>query len=97
MSEFLKMDSFFVISSIGFVVLAILLCVALWYVIQLLRTINRVADSVEEEAQALKTDLDEARATIRREGTGLLSTIGTLTGFAGKTGKRLLKKKRRSS
>ena len=97
MSEFFKMDFFFVVATIGFIILALLLCVALWYVIQLLRTINRVADTVDEEAQAIKTDIDDARKSIRREGTGLLSTAKTLTGFAGKTGKRLLKKKRRSS
>ncbi len=93
MSEFLKMDSFFVISTIGFVVLAILLGVVLFYVIQLLRTMNRVADTVEEEAAALKGDLDEARASIKRGGSGLLSLLG----FAGKTGKRLIAKKRRGS
>ena len=87
------MDSFFVISTIGFIVLAILLGIVLFYVIQLLRTLNRVADTVEEEATALKGDFDQARASIKRGGSGLLS----LFGFAGKTGKRLLAKKRRSS
>jgi hypothetical protein len=96
MSEFFKMDFFFVTATIGFVILIVLLCIALWYVIQILRTINRVASSVEEEAHALKADFDDARASLKRQGTGLLSTIGTLTGFAGKTGKRLLKKRRSS-
>ena len=97
MSEFFKMDFFFVVATIGFIVLAILLCIALWYVVQLLRTMNHLAETVDEEAQAIKGDLDDARASIKRQGTSLLSTIGALTGFAGKTGKRLLKKKRRSS
>ena len=96
MSEFFKMDFFFVVATIGFVILAVLVCVALWYVIQILRTMNRVAGSVEEEAHAIKLDIDDARATIKREGTGLLSTAKTLTGLAGKTGKRLLKKRRSS-
>ena len=93
MDEFLKMDTFFVIASIGFVVLIVLVAVALYFVIRLVRTLNRVALTVEEEAHALKSDLDDARASIRRGGNGLLS----LFGFAGKTGKRLLTKKRRSS
>jgi hypothetical protein len=97
MSEFLKMDIFFVVATIGFVVFALLLCVALWYAIQLLRTINRVANSVEAEAMLLKEDFDEARASIKQEGKSLMSNMLTLTGFAGKTGKRLLKKKRSSN
>lgn len=93
MSEFLKMDAFFVIATTGFVVLAVLLGIGLFYVIQLLRTLNRVAVTVEEEAEAIKGDLDQARASIKRGGIGLMSLLG----FAGKTGKRLLAKKRRSS
>jgi CHASE3 domain sensor protein len=96
MSDFFKMNLFFVIATIGFVVLALLLCIALWYVIQILRTINRVADSVEEEAQILKKDFDTARASIKRQGTGFLSSLLALAGFAGTTGKRLIKKKRSS-
>jgi hypothetical protein len=61
-----------------------------------LRTINRVANSVEEEAQILKEDFDEARAEIKRQGKGFLSGLSIFGGFAGKTGKRLLKKKRKS-
>jgi sensor domain CHASE-containing protein len=90
MNEFLKMDIFFVIATIGFVVMALLLVVVMVYTIQLLRTLNRVADTVEEEAHALKGDLDDARKSIRRGGVGLLS----LFGFAGKTRKRLLAKKK---
>jgi hypothetical protein len=96
MTEFFKMDFFFVVATIGFIVLAILVGVVLWYVIQILRTMNRVADSVEEEAIALKADLDAARASVRRQGKGLVSSISLLTGFAEKTGKRLLKKRRSS-
>jgi hypothetical protein len=96
MDEFLKMNIFFVIATIGFVVLAVMAAIILFYVIRLLATINRVAESVEEEALALKDDFDEARASIKRQGSGLVSTLGTLFGFAGKTGKRILKKRRSS-
>jgi uncharacterized protein YoxC len=96
MDEFLRMNVFFVIATIGFVVLAIMVAVILFYVIKLLRTISRVADTVEEEAVALKGDLDEARASIKRQGSSLVSNLLTLFGFAGKTGKRILKKRRSS-
>ena len=91
MSEFLKMDVFFVVATLGFVVLGVLLCVVLVYVIQLLRTINRVADTVEDETEAIKGDLDDARASIRSGGNSLMA----LMGLTGKTGKRLLTKKKK--
>ncbi len=91
MDAFLKMDIFFVIAAIGFVVLAVLVAIILWYVIMLLRTLNRVALNVEEEAQALKEDLDAARASVKRGGLGLLSIFG----FATKASTRLLKKSKK--
>ncbi len=86
------MDIFFVIASIGFVLLVVLIIVALLYSIQFVRTLERIAGTVEEEALALKGDLDEARAGIKNGRLGLLS----LFGFAGKAGKRILNKKRSS-
>ena len=68
MNAFFKMDIFFVVSTIGFVVVAVLVFIILLYVIRLLRTLNHVADSVEDEAEALKKDLDDARASIKRGG-----------------------------
>jgi uncharacterized membrane protein len=96
MNEFLKMDIFFVVATGALVVFVIMLCVALWYMIKILRTISHVADTVEEEAQALKDDFDEARASIKRGGAGFLSSLLALLGFTKKTGKRLLKKRRSS-
>jgi hypothetical protein len=93
MSEFLKMDIFFFVTTIVVVVLGLLGIVAMVYIIRLLRILNDIADTVDEETSAIKEDLDAARAKVRRGGNGLLS----LAWFAGKTGKRLLKKKRRSS
>jgi uncharacterized membrane-anchored protein YhcB (DUF1043 family) len=93
MNEFLKMDIFFAIAAIGFVVLTVMVGIVLWYAIRLVRTLSRVADTVEGEANALKNDFDEARASIKREGMNLMS----LFGFARKTSKRLLAKKRRST
>jgi hypothetical protein len=88
MNEFLKMDIFFVVAMIGVVVLTVLTGIALFYLIRLVRTL-----SVEEEAVALKSDLEEARASIKRGG----KTFMSLFGFGAKAGKRLLSKKRRST
>jgi len=93
MDGFFRMDVFFVVATIGFAVLALLLAIAIAYAIELLRTLNRVADTVENEADALKGDIDEARTSVKRGGNRLVAFLG----FTRKTGKRLLKKKRRSS
>jgi hypothetical protein len=93
MNEFLKMDIFFVVAMIGVVVLTVLTGIALFYLIRLVRTLSRVAETVEEEAVALKSDLEEARASIKRGG----KTFMSLFGFGAKAGKRLLSKKRRST
>jgi uncharacterized protein YoxC len=93
MNEFLKMDIFFVVATIGAVTLVVLLGIAVFYIIRLLRTLNRVADTVEEEADVLKKDIHEVRASIKHGGKGLLSIFG----FGGKKKKRLPSKKRKSS
>ena len=97
MSEFLKMDSFFFVSTIGFVILGILLIVALVYIILLLRSLSHIAKAVEEETDAIKGDLDDARESIKREGINFFSNIGSLLGFAQRRGKRRAAKKRRNS
>jgi hypothetical protein len=97
MSEFLKMDIFFVIATIGFVILGILLVVALVYVILLLRTLSRIATTVEEEADAIMGDIDDARESIKREGINFFSSIGSLLGFVQQRKKRSSTKKRHTS
>ncbi len=86
------MNIFFVIAAVGTVIFVVLTAFALYYVIQLTKTLDRIAQTVEGEANALKEDLDEARAGLKRGGMSLLS----LFGFAGKTGARLMTKKKRS-
>ncbi len=93
MDEFLMMNIFFVIAAIGTVIFIVLMSILLFYGIQLTKTLDRIAHTVEDEAQALKGDLDAARARMKRGGWSLLS----LFGFAGKTGVRLLSKKRSRS
>lgn len=95
MPELLKMDIFFTVATVGFIVLGILAAIFLIYAIQLVRTVNRIALVVEEEAQAIKEDIDEAREKVAEGVNGLMSMLlQTLM-----AGKRLLghKKKRRSS
>jgi predicted RND superfamily exporter protein len=96
MNEFLKMDIFFVVATVALVVFVLMLCVALWYMIKILRSISHVADTIDEETESIKEDLDEARASVKRKGASLLTSLLAVIGFAAKTSKRLHKKRRSS-
>lgn len=65
MSDFLKMDIFFVVATVATVLVAALIIVALVHVVKLLQTLNRIGEEVEEEAKALREDIEEARSHVR--------------------------------
>lgn len=65
MTDLLKMDIFFVVATIATASVAAGIIVALVYVVRLLRTMNRVADEIEEEAEAIRKDIKDARARAR--------------------------------
>ncbi|CAN5738557.1 hypothetical protein BH11PAT2_BH11PAT2_00280 [soil metagenome] len=91
MNEFLKMDVFFVVTTIAVVIVGVLVCVVLFYLAQFLKTANRIATEVEEETGAIRADLDEMRSGIKR---GL--RFVPLFSFFGKTAKRLSSTKKKS-
>lgn len=91
MNEFLKMDVFFVVATIAFVIVGVLVCVVLVYVARFLNTANRIAAEVEEETGAIRADLDEMRHGIKR---GL--RFVPLFSFFGKTAKHLSSTKKKS-
>jgi hypothetical protein len=68
MDDFLKMDVFFVVATTAVVVFAALLTCALVLVIRILRNVERISETVTEEAQLLKGDLDDMRLKLRSEG-----------------------------
>lgn len=88
MDDFLKMDIFFGVATASAIVLTTLAAIALMYAIRLLRTLARVADEVEEEAKALRQDLDEARKDAKRK-------VSAYVAFAEKAMKRLLGRRRK--
>ena len=65
MTDFFKMDVFFVVATIATVVVALIMVVALVYAIQFLRTLNRIGDDIEEETAALREDIDDVRKKVR--------------------------------
>lgn len=93
MDQFYKMDVFFVVTTIAVVIVAVLICIALFYIVRLLSTFNRIANEVEEETQELRGDLDDLRIKAKKEGLRL----GHLVSFFGKGTKRIASRKKRSS
>lgn len=68
MDDFLQMDIFFVTTTGAVVVVAVLLALALYYVVRILRSVDRVMKNVSEESVLVRTDIAELRANVRAEG-----------------------------
>lgn len=92
MTDFLKMDVFFVVATVVAVLVGTLLVVALVQLVRFLRTLNRIGDEFAEEASALRVDLSEARSSIKANGLKLAS-LSTLLGV----GKRAVARRKRKT
>jgi hypothetical protein len=68
MSEFAKMDIFFVVSTLAVVVVSILLAIALFRVLRILRNVEHVSKIVSDEGELVRSDIAEMRTAIKREG-----------------------------
>ncbi|OGZ08658.1 MAG: hypothetical protein A2942_02605 [Candidatus Lloydbacteria bacterium RIFCSPLOWO2_01_FULL_50_20] len=68
MDDFLKMNVFFVVTTVVVFCGGLLLAVALFYVIRILRSVDNVARNVSEESDSLRGDLSVLRSKIREEG-----------------------------
>ncbi len=78
MNDFLKMDIFFVTATVALVLVALLLCVFLYYAIRVARKMDRIGALVEEEARAITGDIDELRAAARTEAGHLGALISSV-------------------
>lgn len=79
MDEFLKMDIFFLVTTVAVVVLTILLVVICVRVLRILKNIERISLMVEEEGQNLRTDIAEVRARVRNEALKIAHVLEFLT------------------
>ncbi len=71
----LQTNIFFIITSIAVVVFTILLCIALYHLIRILRNVQDMTDRLKRGSEQLAEDVLEVR-TFVREGI-----IGTIRGF----------------
>ena len=68
MSDFAKMDVFFVVTTLAVVAIAVLLCVALYRILKILRNVEHVSKIVSDEGDLMRGDIAEMRMAIKREG-----------------------------
>jgi len=68
MDEFLKMDIFFVVATIALAIVAVLLIVALLSVLRILRYVEKISETVSDEAQLMRSDISDLRSSVREEG-----------------------------
>lgn len=68
MNDFLKMDIFFVISSVAVIILAILAIIVLVYLIKFVRNIKYISDKARVETDNLSKDMQSLRENIRKGG-----------------------------
>ena len=68
MSEFLKMDIFFAVTTIVVFFFGVMGMVALYYMIRILRSMSNVARNVSEESDSLRKDVQVFREKAHSEG-----------------------------
>lgn len=76
MTDFAKMDIFFVITTLAVVVVAVLISIALYRILRILRNVEHVSQIVSEEGDLFRDDISEMREAIKREGFKLTHLAG---------------------
>lgn len=74
MDTLIKADIFFVVSAVSIVLLTVLVVVALFYVIHILRNIGRISDDVKEESEEIIDDIHTLRENMK-EGGGKIKNV----------------------
>lgn len=82
MTEFLKMDVFFVVTTGVVIVVGVLVVVVLIKVLSILKHVEDVTKRISEESEQIQKDITNAREKIHRDGFKLRHIIGFFTGLA---------------
>ncbi|MEM9337049.1 MAG: hypothetical protein AAGA35_04305 [Patescibacteria group bacterium] len=64
MNEVLHANIFFLITSVATVLFTILLCVALYHVIKILKSIRRIVERVDEGSEVIAEDIEHIRSFV---------------------------------
>jgi hypothetical protein len=89
MDAFLKMDIFFVVTTVSVALTTILLAIVLIRVLRILKNIEDISVMVEEEGEKFREDIAQVRAKVKEEGL----RVGHMFDFLGAGRKRTRSKK----
>jgi len=84
MNEILHANVFFVIASIATVLFAVIICLILYQVLKLVRTVRRIADRIELASEQVAGDMAEMRALFYNNGI-IARVIGFMAGTKHRT------------
>lgn len=79
MSEVLYTNVFFIITSIAVVIFTIFLCLAMYYVIKILRTVRKIIDRVDSGSETIADDIAQLRSYVT-EGSLFSHIVGLFVG-----------------
>ncbi|PIR82180.1 hypothetical protein COU20_03405 [Candidatus Kaiserbacteria bacterium CG10_big_fil_rev_8_21_14_0_10_59_10] len=92
--DFLKMDIFFVVTTLVVAVLGLFAAIALYYVVRILRNVEHISHNVAEESDNLRADIAQLRERVRAEGFRLKHVAAFVRSLFGRAA-RVAKKKRK--
>ena len=64
----LKSDTFFFISSLGFIIVTVLVVIGIIYVLQILKTIKQISKTAKEGTETIVEGIHEAKASVSKDG-----------------------------
>jgi uncharacterized protein YoxC len=81
MTDFFKMDLFFVVTTVVVVLAGAFLVVALYYLIRILKSVDHLAQNVSEESDNVRGDISILRARVREEGMKVKHLVDFFSGM----------------
>ncbi len=91
MDEILQANIFFFITSVGVIALTSMVCVILYHIIKLLRSIRSIVQRVEEGSEVIAEDVRELRAYVV-QGSLVSQIMSFVFGKGAKTASRARRK-----
>ena len=79
MSEFLYTNVFFIITSVAVITFTIFLCIAMYFVIKILRTVRKIVDRVDTGSETIAEDIAQLRSYVA-EGSLMSHIVGLFVG-----------------
>lgn len=78
MTEFLKMDIFFVIAAIATAILSVLVGLVVYRVLRILKNVENISDMVVHESKNVRQDITEFRTYLREQGSGMKQLLAII-------------------